>query len=68
MKKMKSLLNKLTPNNFAKLKEQALSFPIDTEDRLKGIIDLVFEKVLECRWVELPTQTQCESERGWCPK
>ena len=44
-KKTKSLLNKLTPNNFQTLKTQAMGYPIDTEERLTGIIDLVFEKV-----------------------
>ena len=45
MKKMKALLNKLTPNNFSKLKDQVLGYSIDTEERLKGVIDTVFEKV-----------------------
>ena len=45
LRKTKSLLNKLTPNNFERLKTKALEFPINTEERLKGVIDLVFEKV-----------------------
>ncbi|XP_033642512.1 eukaryotic translation initiation factor 4 gamma 3-like [Asterias rubens] len=46
MKKMKALLNKLTPNNFSKLKDQVLGYSIDTEERLKGVIDTVFEKAI----------------------
>ncbi|XP_022104164.1 eukaryotic translation initiation factor 4 gamma 3-like isoform X7 [Acanthaster planci] len=45
-KKIKSLLNKLTPNNYEKLKTQAIGYNIDTEERLKGVIDLVFEKAI----------------------
>ncbi|XP_038075420.1 eukaryotic translation initiation factor 4 gamma 1-like isoform X4 [Patiria miniata] len=45
-KKINALLNKLTPNNFQKLKAKAMDYPIDTEERLKGVIDLVFQKAI----------------------
>lgn len=41
-----SILNKLTPQKFQKLVEQAQQLPIDTEERLKGVIQLVFEKAI----------------------
>ncbi|XP_072174929.1 eukaryotic translation initiation factor 4 gamma 1-like [Diadema setosum] len=42
----KSILNKLTPQRFTKLVEQAQKLPIDTEERLIGVISLVFEKAI----------------------
>ncbi|XP_030843134.1 eukaryotic translation initiation factor 4 gamma 3 isoform X1 [Strongylocentrotus purpuratus] len=41
-----SILNKLTPQMFNKLTDKALQLPIDTEDRLTGVINLVFEKAI----------------------
>nr|CAG23924.1 eukaryotic initiation factor 4G [Sphaerechinus granularis] len=41
-----SILNKLTPQMFNKLTEKALQLPINTEERLKGVIQLVFEKAI----------------------
>ncbi|XP_041479661.1 eukaryotic translation initiation factor 4 gamma 1-like isoform X3 [Lytechinus variegatus] len=41
-----SILNKLTPQMFNRLTEKALQLPIDTEERLKGVIQLVFEKAI----------------------
>ncbi|XP_033113712.1 eukaryotic translation initiation factor 4 gamma 3-like isoform X2 [Anneissia japonica] len=45
-RKFTGILNKLTPQNFQKLTNQALELQINTEERLKGVIDLVFEKAL----------------------
>ncbi|XP_070561579.1 uncharacterized protein [Ptychodera flava] len=45
-KKVTGILNKLTPQKFQTLTQQVLDLPIDTEDRLKGVIDLVFEKAI----------------------
>ena len=39
------ILNKLTPQKFDKLVEQMKSLPIDTVEKLKCVIDLIFEKV-----------------------
>ena len=44
-RKVKSILNKLTPQKFQKLRDQMLELPIDTEERLSGVIDIIFEKV-----------------------
>ena len=44
-RKFQAILNKLTPQKFQSLAEQALQLKIDTEDRLKGVIDKIFTKV-----------------------
>ena len=44
-KKVRSILNKLTPQWFQTLVQQIMDLEIDNEERLKGTIDLVFEKV-----------------------
>ncbi|XP_078614810.1 uncharacterized protein LOC144883967 isoform X5 [Branchiostoma floridae x Branchiostoma japonicum] len=44
--KMQGILNKLTPQNFQTLCQQVLDLDIVTEERLKGVIDLVFEKAI----------------------
>ena len=46
-RKFQSILNKLTPQKFQALAEQALLLKIDTEERLKGVIDKIFTKVCE---------------------
>ncbi|WAR13850.1 IF4G1-like protein [Mya arenaria] len=45
-KKTRSILNKLTPQKFQVLVSQMQALKIDTEDKLKGVIDLVFEKAI----------------------
>ena len=40
------ILNKLTPQKFKELAEQAQNLEINTEDRLRGCIDKIFKKVL----------------------
>ena len=44
-RKFQAILNKLTPQKFQSLAEQALHLTIDTEERLKGVIDKIFTKV-----------------------
>ena len=46
-KKLRSILNKLTPQNFNQLMEQVTALTIDTEERLNGVVDLVFEKAID---------------------
>uniref|UniRef100_UPI0037E9C5A0 eukaryotic translation initiation factor 4 gamma 3 isoform X3 n=1 Tax=Semicossyphus pulcher TaxID=241346 RepID=UPI0037E9C5A0 len=46
-RKVRSILNKLTPQKFNQLMKQVTDLTIDTEERLKGVIDLVFEKALD---------------------
>ena len=43
--KFQGFLNKLTPQKFQVLAEQALQLEINTEERLKGIVDKIFTKV-----------------------
>ncbi|XP_067385039.1 eukaryotic translation initiation factor 4 gamma 1-like isoform X2 [Channa argus] len=46
LKRLRSILNKLTPQKFQELMKQVTELTIDTEDRLKGTIDLIFEKAI----------------------
>ncbi|AWP04062.1 putative eukaryotic translation initiation factor 4 gamma 1-like [Scophthalmus maximus] len=45
-KRLRSILNKLTPQKFQELMKQVTDLTIDTEERLKGAIDLIFEKAI----------------------
>jgi len=44
-KKVRGVLNKLTPQKFSTLVSQVQALPIDTSERLQGVVNLVFEKV-----------------------
>lgn len=44
-RKFQAILNKLTPQKFKSLAEQALQLDINTEERLGGCIDKIFTKV-----------------------
>ena len=44
-RKFQGILNKLTPQKFQSLAEQALQLEISTEERLSGCIDKIFTKV-----------------------
>lgn len=46
LKQLRSILNKLTPQKFQALIQQVKELKIDTEERLKGAIDLIFEKAI----------------------
>ncbi|XP_028329771.1 eukaryotic translation initiation factor 4 gamma 1-like [Gouania willdenowi] len=45
-KQLRSILNKLTPQKFPELMKQVSELTIDTEERLKGAIDLISEKAI----------------------
>ncbi|KAK9515856.1 hypothetical protein VZT92_026458 [Zoarces viviparus] len=45
-KRLRSILNKLTPQKFQELMKRVTDLTIDTEDRLKGTVDLIFEKAI----------------------
>ncbi|KAK9523209.1 hypothetical protein VZT92_019616 [Zoarces viviparus] len=45
-KRLCSILNKLTPQKFEELMKRVTDLTIDTEDRLKGTVDLIFEKAI----------------------
>ena len=44
-RKFVGILNKLTPQKFETLAGQALQMPIDSEERLKGCVDRIFNAV-----------------------
>ncbi|CAK6962232.1 eukaryotic translation initiation factor 4 gamma 3-like [Scomber scombrus] len=46
-RRIRSILNKITPQTFRQLMKQITELAIDTEERLKGVIDLVFEKAIK---------------------
>ncbi|XP_049769636.1 eukaryotic translation initiation factor 4 gamma 1-like isoform X3 [Schistocerca cancellata] len=46
-KKVRGVLNKLTPQKFHTLVQQVQALPIDNSERLHGVIDLVFEKAVD---------------------
>ncbi|XP_025201815.1 eukaryotic translation initiation factor 4 gamma 3-like isoform X2 [Melanaphis sacchari] len=46
-KNVRSILNKITPDNMVSLTERFKALPIDTIHRLEKTIDLVFEKAIE---------------------
>ncbi|XP_037644299.1 eukaryotic translation initiation factor 4 gamma 1-like, partial [Sebastes umbrosus] len=41
-----SILDKLTPQKFRELMKQVMDLTIDTEERLKGAVELIFEKAI----------------------
>uniref|UniRef100_F7DF46 Eukaryotic translation initiation factor 4 gamma 1 n=1 Tax=Monodelphis domestica TaxID=13616 RepID=F7DF46_MONDO len=45
-RRVRSILNKLTPQMFQQLMKQVKQLAIDTEERLIGVIDLIFEKAI----------------------
>ncbi|XP_013390980.1 eukaryotic translation initiation factor 4 gamma 1 isoform X3 [Lingula anatina] len=47
LRRVRGILNKLTPQKFAVLMEQILQLPIDSEPKLKGLIDLIYEKAVD---------------------
>lgn len=44
-RRVRAILNKLTPQKFQTLVKQCTNLEINTEERLKGSIDIIFEKV-----------------------
>ncbi|KPI96105.1 Eukaryotic translation initiation factor 4 gamma 3 [Papilio xuthus] len=46
-KKFRGILNKLTPQKFDTLMEKVKTLEINTQSRLEGVIDLVFEKAID---------------------
>ncbi|XP_035254761.1 eukaryotic translation initiation factor 4 gamma 1-like [Anguilla anguilla] len=45
-RRMRSILNKLTPEKFEQLVNQVAELNIDTTERLQGVVDIVFEKAI----------------------
>ncbi len=48
-RKFQGILNELTPQKFQALAEQALKLEINTEERLRGVIDKIFTNVGEAK-------------------
>lgn len=46
-RKVRGILNKLTPEKFEPLLEQIQTLNIDTQEQLSGVINLVFEKAID---------------------
>ncbi|XP_062259863.1 eukaryotic translation initiation factor 4 gamma 3-like [Platichthys flesus] len=46
-KEVRSILNRQTPQKFLQLVKQVKDSPIDTEEQLKGVVDLLFEKAMD---------------------
>ncbi|KAF7695932.1 hypothetical protein HF521_006026 [Silurus meridionalis] len=44
---VRSILNKLTPEMFDQLMKQVKELHIDTEERLKGVVNLIFENAID---------------------
>ena len=47
LREVRNILNKLTPQNLQKLTGDLINLPINNEDRLKGSIDIIFEKSID---------------------
>lgn len=47
LKSVRGILNKLTPEKFQALLNQLKELKIDTPDKLKGVIELIFEKAVD---------------------
>ena len=47
LKEVRSILNRTTPQKFLQLVKQVKDSPIDTEEQLKGVVDLLFEKAMD---------------------
>lgn len=47
LRKVRSILNKLTPQKFQTLTKQIMDLEIDTPERLESAIDLIFEKAID---------------------
>jgi translation initiation factor 4G len=47
LREVRNILNKLTPQNLNKLTADLVNLAINTEERLKGAIDIIFEKSID---------------------
>ncbi|KAM3857534.1 eukaryotic translation initiation factor 4 gamma 1-like [Diretmus argenteus] len=63
-KRLRAILNKLTPEMFERLMKQVIELPIDTEERLKGVIDLIYEKSISEPNFSVTYANMCRCLRG----
>ena len=47
LRDVRNILNKLTPQNLNKLTSDLINLPINTQERLEGAIDIIFEKSID---------------------
>lgn len=47
LRDVRNILNKLTPQNLQKLTGDLINLPINTQERLEGAIDIIFEKSID---------------------
>jgi translation initiation factor 4G len=47
LRQVREILNKLTPQKFQKLAQDLIALDINSEERLKGVIDVIFEKAID---------------------
>ena len=59
-RKVRGILNKLTPQKFETLVEQVKNFDITTEEKLNGVIDLIFEKAIDEPNFSVPYANMCK--------
>lgn len=60
-KKLRSILNKLSPSNFDTLVGQVNDLVINTEEKLKKVVDIVFEKAVDEPGFSLPYSKLCKT-------
>ena len=61
-KKARGILNKLTPQKFQTLVKQMAQLEITSEEHLKGVANLVFEKV---RWLKNKLDEHVANKSAW---
>lgn len=66
LRRVRGVLNKLTPQMFQPLMKQITEMTIDTEERLKGVIDLVFEKAISEPNFSVAYANMCRCLIGVC--
>ncbi|XP_077509669.1 eukaryotic translation initiation factor 4 gamma 3-like isoform X6 [Amblyomma americanum] len=59
-RRVRGILNKLTPQKFQSLVEQVRNLEINSEERLNRVIDLVFEKALDEPNFSVPYANMCK--------
>ncbi|CAN7946332.1 unnamed protein product, partial [Ixodes hexagonus] len=59
-RRVRGILNKLTPQKFQSLVEQVRNLEINSEERLNKVIDLVFEKALDEPNFSVPYANMCK--------
>ncbi|XP_076315206.1 eukaryotic translation initiation factor 4 gamma 1-like isoform X2 [Tachypleus tridentatus] len=60
-RRVQGILNKLTPQKFQTLVSQVKELPIDNEERLVGVMNLVFKKAIEEPSFSVPYANMCKT-------